>query len=95
MNVDEKARSDLNKYTCGECGESIVTKDVDKGTTPMMLGCRSTEGCEGMMQSHMYRGVMGEPDFVWRKPSAQEYGEASSEMRRHFDLGGLDIFRVQ
>ena len=87
--------SDLNAYTCKTCGESIVTKDVDEGTTPMMLACRATEECEGTMESHMYRGVTGEPDFVWRKPSAKEYGEAGPDMRQHFDLGGLDIFRVQ
>lgn len=84
-----------NRYTCEACQGSIVTMDVDEGTTPFMLQCRATEGCEGMMQSSMYRGVEGEPDYVWRKPTADEYKGASASMRHHFDLGGLDLFRVQ
>lgn len=86
--------SNLNRYTCKKCDGTIITQDLDEGTTPMMLGCRATESCEGMMVSSGYQGVTGSPDYVWRKPSAQEYGEASAAMRHHFDLGGLEIFPV-
>lgn len=84
-----------NRYTCRRCGGSIVTMDVDEGTTPFMLNCRATEGCEGTMESSFYKGVDGEPEFVWRKPTPAEYEAANEAMRHHFDKGGLDIFRVQ
>ena len=85
----------LNRYTCDACGDSIITMDADEGTTPFMLGCRATADCEGMMQSSMYRGVSGTPDFVWRRPTRDEYKLSSADMKHHFDLGGLDIFRIQ
>ena len=88
-------KGDKNRYTCEACQGTIITMDVDEGTTPFMLRCRATEGCQGMMQSSMYRGVEGGPDYVWRKPTDEEYKAADVGMRRHFDLGGLDLFRVQ
>jgi hypothetical protein len=83
-----------NRYTCKTCGGNIITVDLDEGTTPFMLGCRATHGCRGMMQSSCYRGVTGEPAFVWRKPTADEYRCASLGMKEHFDQGGLDIHPI-
>lgn len=87
-------RGKLNRYTCQKCGDGIVTVDVDKGTTPFMLGCRATAGCEGMMQSACYRVAESEgpPAFAWRKPTRAEYKGASAAMKQHFDMGGLDIY---
>jgi len=85
----------LNRYTCGECGGSIITMDADEGVTPFMLDCRVKHGCGGTMRSHMYRGVVGEPEYVWRKPTPDEYKRASAAMKHHFDLDGLDIFTIQ
>lgn len=45
----------LNIYICDNCGGHIVSKDVDSGTTPFMIRCESTTGCQGRMQSSMYR----------------------------------------
>lgn len=85
----------LNRYTCDACQGTIVTVDLDEGTTPFMLDCRAKDGCKGSMRSSFYRGVTGEPTHAWRKPTAFEYKRASAAMRRHFDLGGLDVWRIQ
>ena len=84
----------LNRYTCEKCDGSIITQDMDEGTTPMYLGCRATEGCVGRMASSMYRGVTGAPGYVWRKATKAEYMASDAAMRQHFDLGGLDIHPV-
>lgn len=82
----------LNRYTCQKCRGSIVTVDADEGTTPFMLGCRATEGCNGDMHSSFYR-VAGTPapQFEWRKATPEEYAAADPAMQQHFDMGGLDI----
>lgn len=85
----------LNRYTCEDCKQSIVTIDRDKGTTPMMLRCRATRGCKGMMMSAWYTDVKGEPAFEWRKPTKKEYRRASAPMKEHFDMGGLDIYPIK
>ena len=96
--TDERNRlmptSTLNRYTCEKCDGSIITQDLDEGTTPMMLGCRATDACDGTMMSGMYQGVTGQPDYVWRKPTKVEYMAADAAMCHHFNLGGLDIFPV-
>ena len=81
-----------NRYTCRDCGQTIVTVDTDEGVTPFLLGCRTTEGCKGLMQSSMYRGVTDVPTFEWRKPTPVELIKASRGMRDHFSQGGLDIY---
>lgn len=88
------ARQPLNRYTCRKCGGKIVTQDVDEGVTPFMLRCRATKGCIGSMESSCYRGVGADevPDFIWRKPTPEEYRRATVDMKDHFDQGGLDIF---
>jgi len=85
----------LNRYTCSTCGGSIVTVDRDEGTTPFMLRCRASDGCRGTMKSSFYRGVTGTPTWAWRKATEDEYAASSPDARRHFDLGGLDLFRIQ
>lgn len=85
----------LNRYTCKKCEGSIVTQDLDDGVTPMFIGCRATDDCDGTMASSMYRSVTGSPDYVWRKLTKAEYMAASVAMKQHVDLGGLEIFPVQ
>ena len=84
-------RERLNRYTCSACKGSVVTVDIDEGTTPFMLACRATPRCNGVMQSSLYRGVSGVPTFAWRKPTQDEYRAATAAGRHHYDLGGLDI----
>ena len=87
-------RPTLNRYTCQACGGRIVTEDRDEGTTPFMIDCKATKGCPGPMQSACYRGVgIDEPvNFIWRKPTREEYRRAHRLMKQHFDQGGLDIY---
>ena len=55
MNDRNPNPNKLNIYTCDDCGQHIVTKDVDNGTTPFLIGCKGTFGCTGKMCSSFYR----------------------------------------
>jgi hypothetical protein len=83
----------LNIYTCEECGEHIVTKDVTEGVTPFMISCQCTVGCRGKMQSSMYR--VFDPDgrmkhsHEWYRPSV--FHHMSPAVRAHVERGGLLI----
>lgn len=82
-----------NIYACNKCGKTIVTEDLDEGVTPFMILCRATKDCNGFMLSKMYpKGINKDPDYVWRKPTKQEYKKASAARKNHYDRGGLDIF---
>lgn len=85
--------SDKNAYTCERCKQTVVTIDRVEGTTPMMIRCRATKGCQGMMMSSWYMNVPDiEPSFEWRKPTQQEYRKLSPAMKQHIDMGGLDLY---
>ena len=79
-----------NAYVCQKCGKSIVTENVDDGTTPFMIACRATKGCRGAMYSTFYSIPQSTPaTYEWFKPvSMKGY---SREMQEHFRLGGLDL----
>jgi hypothetical protein len=82
----------LNIYTCRVCRRHIVTKDVDKGTTPMLTNCRATFGCQGTMQSSFYNvfdpdGIMGHT-HEWYRPTIID-PKWSPAVRHHIDQGGL------
>lgn len=63
------ARGRINQYTCDVCGQAIVTRDVDEGTTPMMLLCRATKGCTGRMVTCLYLVDQTlTPTHEWYKP---------------------------
>lgn len=53
----------LNIYTCHECGEHIVSKDVDEGVTPFIIQCQF--GCHGRMYSSFYRVFDPEGKMKW------------------------------
>ena len=85
-----------NVYTCQKCTERVTTVDRDEGTTPMMIRCRATEGCDGMMMSAFYpEGPRPEwipaPTFEWYKPSEHETSQLDEAMQEHVRLGGLLI----
>ena len=44
-----------NTYICQTCNGSIRTRNDDVGTTPFILKCRATEGCNGPMHSQFGR----------------------------------------
>ena len=79
-----------NAYVCQKCGKSIVTENVDDGTTPFMIACRATKGGRGAMYSTFYSIPQSTPaTYEWFKPvSMKGY---SREMQEHFRLGGLDL----
>lgn len=83
-----------NAYICAKCEGRIITEDRDEGTTPFLIGCKVTKGCDGTMRSLLYRGVQAhEPvTFIWRKPTRAEYVAAPAAMKEHFDNGGLDLY---
>lgn len=89
-------QNQLNRYTCTSCEGHIVTIDRDDGTTPFMLRCRATDGCNGMMQSSFYRvPPYAVPTFEWRKPTYTEFRKSSKAMQQHFEMGGLDIHPIK
>lgn len=71
-----------NRYTCGECGASVVTVDTDAGVTPFMMSCgvataeagRATL-CSGGMSSAFYRDSTaydGAAELEWYRPRTDE-----------------------
>lgn len=81
-----------NVYVCQECGGKIVTLDLDEGTTPFMLRCRSgrKKGCNGTMQSSFYQVDQTLPvDYVWFAPDSLDGHDEA--MQDHIKKGGLDI----
>lgn len=85
-------KGDLNSYTCVECRETIITVDLEAGTTPMFLACRVSERCRGIMESNGYpAGLKGTPTHEWYKPGWRELQMMSLEMKVHVRKGGLDI----
>ena len=81
-----------NLYRCQACRESIVTLDLDEGTTPMFLGCHVTPKCKGLMASTMYRNPQGLPHQYefFRPASLDGYGP---DMLEHLEKGGLSFRR--
>jgi hypothetical protein len=86
-----------NAYKCSDCHKVIVTIDVDRGTTPAMLACRRTEGCEGLMMSAGYPStpfpahLESLPHYEWYRPESDVLGrfDKSSEAHQHVIMGGL------
>lgn len=86
-----------NGYLCPVCKKATITVDVDEGVTPMFLGCRATEGCEGLAQSIMYpkeprpAGTPA-PAWEWYKPTRAEVEATEAEYPgsiQHWENGGL------
>lgn len=87
--MSEKA-GQINQYTCRDCGHVITTVNAHDGTTPMFLGCRSPDGCTGLMASDWYRVPEGAiPDFVWYKPDEDQQSELDTGTLQHVKKGGL------
>lgn len=83
-----------NRYRCDRCGESIVTINRDAGTTPMLIDCKVTEGCQGIMRSAWYPPEAQIVSATWewyrpRKSQMRRLRRADTEMADHCERGGL------
>lgn len=77
-----------NKYVCQSCGKSIITLNVNDGTTPFAIACRASPACVGLMYSQFYGVDQRLPaQFEWFKPDTLE--GYSREMKEHIENGGL------
>ena len=91
------ARPKVNAYDCPICNKAAITRDVDDGVTPMLLGCRMTPGCKGLSQSRFYRVPQEWWDcarFEWYKPTEKQARKMSEGMRGHIQQGGLVLREV-
>jgi hypothetical protein len=87
---DAMSKGMKNIYTCNTCHGQIVTVDIDEGTTPFMMFCKVTKGCNGDMYSSFYRCDQSlTATFEFFKPTSLE--GYSPEMREHIEMGGLDL----
>lgn len=76
----------INQYVCAKCGGTITTLNRNEGTTPMIIRCLITDGCNGTMLSSFYQvDQMLKPDYEFYKPKKLPKGE----MREHVKMGGL------
>lgn len=82
-----------NIYTCDRCFGHIVTVDLEDGTTPFILKCRATFGCEGRMKSSLYRVAdqSMRAGFEWYRPSIIEAAALEPAAAEHVNKGGLLI----
>jgi hypothetical protein len=84
---------DRNKYICVKCHRSIVTRYDNVGTTPFMLRCRATPGCDGMMQSQFGNvSKMDSASHEWFLRTDFERMEPDELM--HAKQGGAFIRRI-
>lgn len=64
-------KSPFNIYRCPR-GHETVTVDLDEGTTPFMIGCRSDadgQRCDLDAHSSFYQGYAGQtPTHGWYRP---------------------------
>lgn len=84
----------INLYNCRSCGNTIITIDKDKGTTPMFLGCENYGGCkDGRMFSMMYNvPEILVPSHEWYKP---QLSECKSYEVDHVQNGGLLLRKIE
>lgn len=86
-------RNRVNQYTCSTCRGVITTFDRDFGTTPAMMACRATDGCDGTMQSARYLVDQTlKPDYEWYKPAKLP---RDPNMRQHVQMGGLLLRKAE
>jgi hypothetical protein len=89
------ATGEVNGWACEDCGQTTYCIHVDDGVTPFYLGCRATEGCEGMAKSMFYPSgpvpdyALDKLAFEWYMPDAEERAGLKPEVREHVEKGGL------
>lgn len=85
----------INMYTCDTCHGAIVTIDRAEGVTPMLLACRASETCKGMMHSHWYAHSVQnyKPNYEWYRPAKLD--EFDEGMKDHIQSGGLVLRKIE
>jgi hypothetical protein len=88
-----------NAYRCDDCGALTVVVHRDTGVTPMFLGCRATEGCQGRGVSLGYRSGPIPPHLLparweWYRPERGDKVLRDPAMRLHVEQGGLALRTV-
>ena len=71
----------LNGYGCQTCHKQIMVVHMDRGTTPMFMGCKATDGCDGRMDSFGYPTQPPPKDwhkvvrvYEWYRPETNALG---------------------
>lgn len=73
----------INIYTCAS-GHNTITRDLDHGTTPMFLACKT---CDKQSTSHMYRCDQTlTPLWEWYAPNTVDCADCEMD---HVLSGGL------
>lgn len=86
--VDPDGR--YNVYDCQACGVALLSVDLDRGVTPMFVGCPD---CSGTAASRCYS--VKDPAahlpirMVWRLATRGERKRERREGGDHFERGGL------
>lgn len=89
----------INAYRCPDCGKDTVTRDIHEGTTPSMMMCMATPGCQGKAQSRWYRVPDGlVPIWEWFRPTYMLALRAEKKhpgMLNHARNGGLFARKIE
>jgi hypothetical protein len=84
----------INAYECF-FGHQTITKDLDEGVTPFIIGCGHS-GCGGEARSYMYPDWAQDmtPTYEWYRPSDPELKKLHQWDREHVRKGGLILRRI-
>lgn len=86
------SKGKINVYECPD-GHQTVTIDLEDGTTPMMMNCR-TPNCGKTSCSKWYRVDQNlKPEFEWFKPTDMK--KLNPAERDHVQRGGLLIRKIK
>lgn len=85
----------INTYVCHHCRAHIVTRDLDEGTTAMLVKCVKP-GCNGTMHSNFYSVDQKLiPTHEWYKPADSERAKLNFVVQGHVLNGGLLLRPIQ
>lgn len=86
----------INAYACRTCGKLTVVRHIDAGSTPDVLPCLTTFGCDGTSESIGYPDQNRIPDRVreavrweWYRPNRREFMKLDEETKQNVASGGL------
>lgn len=83
-----EAMGKVNRYVCEKCKAVHGTINLNSGTTPFLIGCKS---CDGMAQSSFYRLPEGEAGcgWAWYRPIPSVFERLTAGEQEHILAGGL------